>query len=504
MTACTFSLLLLCGMALGPLAEAALFVDTRPELWAEPGSLQEPWAQLELLCRAREPSGSFQLFKDGSAQEPVRLDVPALERRFPLGAVTAATRGLYRCRCRLSDHWSELSDLVEVSGPGSLPPPSLEATPVPWTTPGLQVSLRCRAAFRGVTFQLRREGDAAPQAAQKPDGREAVFPGAQAGNYSCSYRTHAAGAPSAPSATVLVRELAKPPAPTLSLGWQESALRRPGEATTLVCAAPLDAGVDFQLRRGDEELRLPMSSTAPDRVFLRLADLAPSAGGAYTCRYRLREAQGWSEDSEAQELRLNDETLPAPELLAEPATSSPQPGTRVQLRCRAPRAGLRFALLYQEGNSHTQVLRFLSPEGSEALFELREVSVADSGNYSCVYLDTNAPFSGSKPSAPLELRVDGPAPKPRLSALWTGPVSPGHDAVLRCESPVAKVYFQLLRAGDEKPFLQRWSDQPSLDFKLSYVGPQHAGIYSCKYKPRGPSPVLSEPSDPVELKVAVS
>lgn len=93
-------------------------MDTRPELWAEPGSLQDPWAQLELLCRAREPSGSFQLFKDGSAQEPVRLDVPALERRFPLGAVTAATRGLYRCRCRLSENWSELSDLVEVSGPG--------------------------------------------------------------------------------------------------------------------------------------------------------------------------------------------------------------------------------------------------------------------------------------------------------------------------------------------------------------------------------------------------
>lgn len=81
-------------------------------------------------------------------------------------------------------------------------------------------------------------------------------------------------------------------------------------------------------------------------------------------------------------------------------------------------------------------------------------------------------------------------------------MSPGHDAVLHCKSPVAKVYFQLLREGDEKPFLQRWSDQPSTDFKLSYVGPQHAGMYSCKYKPRGPSPVLSEPSDPVELKVA--
>lgn len=492
-------------MALGPLVEAAVFVDTRPELWAEPGSLQDPWAQLELLCRAYAPSGSFQLFKDGSAQEPVLLDVPALELRFPLGAVTAATRGLYRCRYRLGEDWTELSDLVEVSGPGSLPPPSLEATPASWISPGLRVSLRCRAAFRGATFQLDREGDAgAAQVARTPDDREAAFSVAQAGNYSCSYRTHAAGAPSPPSAAVLVRELAKPPAPTLSLGWRESALRRPGEDATLVCVAPLDVGVSFQLRRGDEEPDVWMGSASPDRVTVRLRALAPGAGGTYTCRYRPREAQDWSEDSEALELRMNDETLPTPELMAEPATPNPQPGTRVQLRCRAPQAGLRFALLYQEGNSHTQVLRFLSPEGSEAHFELPEVSVVDSGNYSCVYLDPKAPFSGSKPSAPLELRVDGPAPKPQLSALWTGPVSPGHDAVLRCESPVAKVYFQLLRAGDEKPFLQQWSDQPSVDFKLSYVGPQHAGMYSCKYKPRGSSPDLSEPSEPVELKVAAS
>lgn len=99
-----------------------------------------------------------------------------------------------------------------------------------WTTPGLQVSLRCRAAFRGVTFQLDREGDAgAPQVAQKPDEREAVFPAAQAGNYSCSYRTHAAGAPSPPSAGVLVRELGEgfPEAAAVSrdggVGWARGA-----------------------------------------------------------------------------------------------------------------------------------------------------------------------------------------------------------------------------------------------------------------------------------------
>ena len=51
--------------------------------------------------------------------------------------------------------------------------------------------------------------------------------------------------------------------------------------------------------------------------------------------------------------------------------------------------------------------RVLSPAGPEAQFELRGVSAVDSGNYSCVYTDTSPPFAGSKPSATLELRVDG-------------------------------------------------------------------------------------------------
>lgn len=81
----------------------------------------------------------------------------------------------------------------------------------------------------------------------------------------------------------------------------------------------------------------------------------------------------------------------------------------MQLRCRAPRAVQRFALVRQGGNDGPRVLQFLSPVGPEALFELRDVSVADSGNYTCLYVNPVSPFKGSKPSAPLELLVDGEA-----------------------------------------------------------------------------------------------
>lgn len=88
----------------------------------------------------------------------------------------------------------------------------------------------------------------------------------------------------------------------------------------------------------------------------------------------------------------------------------------VQLRCRAPRSGVRFALVRKDAREH-RVHGLLSPEGTEALFELRDVSGAHSGNYSCVYTDLAPPFSGSAPSASVELRVDGEPRTQRSGAL---------------------------------------------------------------------------------------
>lgn len=84
----------------------------------------------------------------------------------------------------------------------------LSAEPVSWITPGVETKLLCRGGFRGVTFLLRLEGeDQFLEVFEAPTGVEATFPVRRPGNYSCSYRTHAAGEPSEPSATVTVEEL---------------------------------------------------------------------------------------------------------------------------------------------------------------------------------------------------------------------------------------------------------------------------------------------------------
>lgn len=118
------------GVLLSPclaLTFAPSVFETQPDLWAEAGSLQEPWANLTLVCRAPLVTTDFQLFKDGALQEQMHLDEGATEQRFPLGAVTGGTRGLYRCRYAMDggNGWTSLSNLLEVTGAGEWGPPSL-------------------------------------------------------------------------------------------------------------------------------------------------------------------------------------------------------------------------------------------------------------------------------------------------------------------------------------------------------------------------------------------
>ncbi|XP_054553515.1 alpha-1B-glycoprotein [Talpa occidentalis] len=477
-------------------------VETTPVLWAEPESPREPWAGLTLLCRARLATAQFELFKAGAAWQRVDLGFPALEHRFPVGAV-AQGPVRFRCRSGLGQGWTSMSDVLEVAGPGSLAPPSLRARGVSWVTPERNADLLCRAGLPGVTFLLRREGDDAfLETAEAPDALEAAFPVHQAGNYSCSYRTHAEGAPSPPSAAVTVEKLAAPPPPTLQVDRRLAALAGPGDQPTLQCVAPLPR-VHFQLRRGEEALRVRLSSAHLDRVHFHLPEdgAAALSGGRYTCRYRLHAESGaWSEHSAPVELLVSDGSLPAPQFSAEPATPSPARGSLVRLRCEAPRAGLRF-VLQREDRAGRQVQAVLSPEGARADFQLPSVSAADAANYSCSYVDPATPRAGSAPSASLELRLDGLAPAPTLQALWSGAVAAGADAVLRCRSPLPGVFFELLRDGEVRAHAHRDADGAA-DLVLPFVGPQHAGAYTCRYGSWDRGPFRSEPSAPVQLQVA--
>ncbi|XP_076562484.1 alpha-1B-glycoprotein-like [Arvicanthis niloticus] len=193
-------------------------------------------------------------------------------------------------------------------------------------------------------------------------------------------------------------------------------------------------------------------------------------------------------------------TLPAPVLTAEPSSRNLEPGSTVKLRCTAPKTDLRFGL-QRQGKPDLVVVQTLNSSGTEAVFELHNISTIDSGNYSCIYMEQAPPFSRSASSEPLELQVNGPPPKPRLEALWKGKVRRGHEAGFRCHGHVPKVSMRLIRDGFKIPFWITSTRSISAYLKLPAVGPQHVGNYSCSYSAQSPFTFESGISDPVELMV---
>uniref|UniRef100_G1NTN3 Ig-like domain-containing protein n=1 Tax=Myotis lucifugus TaxID=59463 RepID=G1NTN3_MYOLU len=481
--------LLLWGLSLSPAAEGGVFVETRPDLWAEAGSLQEPWAKLTLVCRACLVTSDFQLFKDGELLERVRLSEGGLEHRFPLGAVTGDTRGLYRCRYAMGDdRWTSMSNLLEVTGAGEWGPPSLLtllAGPSPWPFPMFYVPVHLFLFYLIVYRSNTRGPKSSP---------ESIFPidffliYIRAGNYSCSYRNKA-GAPSEPSATVTIEDMPRPPPPRLSVeresGESAAVLFASSPQVSLRCVAPVE-GVEFQLRRGDRELRVTSWGTTPGTVNFELKSLKPADSGLYTCRYQLRrEDTPWSLDSAPVELLLSDGELgAAPRGAGRGRGAQPQNWAQVRGTLRV-QGHHRF-----RRRSVREVVSVQARKRGEGVGGPAWASVGEGGPGAGVA----AVGRGTDPPAPPPR--PGPLPKPRLRPLWSGKVSPGRDAVLRCETPVAHQSLELLAAGE----VVASAYGPSEDLVLTYVGPQHAGKYSCRYRSRWP--LVSELSDPVELQVA--
>lgn len=67
---------------------------------------------------------------------------------------------------------------------------------------------------------------------------------------------------------------------------------------------------------------------------------------------------------------------------------------------------MRFGL-QRQGKPDLVVVQMLNSSGTEAVFELHNISTIDSGYYSCMYMQQAPPFSGSASSEPLELQVNG-------------------------------------------------------------------------------------------------
>ncbi|XP_055482617.1 alpha-1B-glycoprotein [Psammomys obesus] len=402
--------------------------------------------------------------------------------------------------------------LRDAMGLKPLYPPRLFADPVSWMTPGLTTFLVCLGRVRGVTFVLKREDNGYQEIAETDgvlavtepgDEERAIFVVHQPGNYSCSYYIHEECASSEPSHIVTIKEYVKPLPPMLTTSEDSTVVPPRMAQRILVCVAPLN-DVEFQLRQGELVLKVPSISASPERVsfYLKISDMGDQS--PFTCRYRLNSISDWSENSNPVEIMWSDETLQAPAFTAEPSSNETlKAGSTVQLRCtapKAPKAGLRFAL-HREHLGERSLLQTLKSSGNEIVFQLHNLSAADSASYSCIYIERQPPFSGSAPSEPVELMVNGPPPPPTLQALWRNKVFAGDDVVLRCQSPVPGVTMELLHNLRFVPHQILRVHNTWSDLGLTSVGPQHTGNYTCRYISWWTEPFYSKLSNPVELLV---
>ncbi|XP_049985836.1 T-cell-interacting, activating receptor on myeloid cells protein 1-like [Alexandromys fortis] len=162
-----------------------------------------------------------------------------------------------------------------------------------------------------------------------------------------------------------------------------------------------------------------------------------------------------------------------------------------------------FLLLKEGVSAPVQVQR---SERNRADFSLHDVTLEDTGNYSCVYHQIGAPFWASHPSDLLEILVFGYLPKPSLRVQHLSQVTTGEKVNLQCQKPHSFTQykmFALLKEGTSSPIQLLNSENDTVEFTLEDVTVHDAGRYSCVYLQAEAPFRASHPSDHLNISVAI-
>ncbi|XP_038956311.1 T-cell-interacting, activating receptor on myeloid cells protein 1-like isoform X2 [Rattus norvegicus] len=306
---------------------------------------------------------------------------------------------------------------------GHLPKPSLQAHQRSNVTAKENVTLHCQKPDNVTEykmFMLLKEGTSSPVQVQSSESNRADFllhnmiP-YDTGNYSCVY--HKKEAPfwaSHPSDHIQIF-VSDPnvgqtdtkrddtlPKPCLS-AWPNSVASENGNVT-LHCVSPTP-DIQLVLRKGGVILdsRLPHHLTQATAEF-RLTNLRQADAGYYTCEYYLKTSPDRISPSSDGLLLLVTGYLYKPSLRVN-HSGLMTTGGKVNLQCQKPHnlTNYKMFALLKEGMSSP--VQFQNSESDTVDFTLQDVTVNDTGRYSCVYLQTEAPFRTSYPSDHLVISV---------------------------------------------------------------------------------------------------
>nr|XP_042701813.1 leukocyte immunoglobulin-like receptor subfamily A member 6 [Chrysemys picta bellii] len=96
---------------------------------------------------------------------------------------------------------------------------------------------------------------------------------------------------------------------------------------------------------------------------------------------------------------------------------------------------------------------------------------------------------------------EGSYPKPSISVSPGGVIPVGGNVTIRCRNQYLGLRFLFYKAGDGKYLTYTDPAGSEAEFPITSASQEHGGSYTCRYHDK--SGIYSEPSDPVQIIVAV-
>ncbi|KAM7060152.1 leukocyte immunoglobulin-like receptor subfamily A member 6 [Molossus nigricans] len=407
-------------------------------------------------------------------------------------------------------HTQAASDFL----PGTLPKPTIWAEPGSVITLGSSVTLWCRGGLETQEFHLIRKQRVLWETRIPWKSRDKVtfsithMTNHDAGRYYCYYISPSGWSEfTEPLELVVTGSYSKP-----SLSALPSPVVTSGENLTLQCGSGQGFDCFILTKEGEHRLSWTLDSqphtTAQSQALFPVGPMNSSHRWTFRCYGCYRNSpQVWSHPSDPLEL-LVPGVSGKPSLLSQqgPIVAS---GQSLTLQCGSDVGYDRFTLSKEGGQDVPQSL-VLQPQAglSQANFPMDTVSTSHGGRYRC-YGGHNLSSEWSAPSDPLDILVAGEDPHPPSLSVQSGPrVTSGGKVTLLRQSQTWRNTFPLSEEGAADPSLRLRSkygaQQYQAEFSMSPVTSAHRGTYRC-YSSLSTAPyLLSQPSEPLELRVSGS